>query len=58
MPSTYCFSSGPPTYYWASDPRMSQSIDNIPKTASVVPNTDKVIKVSKYNKNRWNELNF
>ena len=46
MSSTYCFSSGPPSYYWASDPKMASSINNIPKTASVIPDTDKVIKVS------------
>lgn len=44
LPSTYCFSSGPPDYYWATDPRMEANIATIPETASVIPGTDKVLK--------------
>lgn len=46
MPSTYCFSQGPPDYYWASDPKMAANIKTIPETASVIPGTDKVLLVN------------
>lgn len=46
MPNTYCFSSGPPYYYWASDPKMAANIRTIPESASVIPGTDKVLQVT------------
>ncbi|XP_052796363.1 peptidylglycine alpha-hydroxylating monooxygenase-like isoform X2 [Mya arenaria] len=37
MSGTYCFTEGPPRYYWANDERMRNAIKNIPKDASLVP---------------------
>lgn len=39
MSETYCFSAGPPSYYWQYDPRMANNLATIPETASVVPGT-------------------
>ncbi|KAL4228224.1 hypothetical protein ACF0H5_013657 [Mactra antiquata] len=43
MPETYCFSAGPPQYYWQKDARMEDSLPNRPSTISVVPGTDEVL---------------
>lgn len=48
MPDTYCFSAGPPAYYWENDERMAESLPNMPSTVSVVPGTDEVLKASIY----------
>ena len=46
MKDSYCFSAGPPTYYWKdSEFAQDMNLENIPKTASVVPGTEKVLKV-------------
>lgn len=37
MPNTYCFSGGPPGYYWAYDHRMQNKLDTMPRTVSVIP---------------------
>lgn len=44
MHNTYCFSAGPPFYYWKGDERMSSVIKNIPDTASLVPGAKKPLK--------------
>jgi len=45
MPDTYCFSEGPPGYYWAKDTRMRNAISRIPETASLVPGENKPLQV-------------
>ena len=46
MRDSYCFSAGPPQYYWYRSPFADEmNLKHIPKTASVIPGTDKVIKV-------------
>ncbi|KAH3837295.1 hypothetical protein DPMN_110680 [Dreissena polymorpha] len=44
IPGTYCFSQGPPSYYWADDINMRNAIKNIPPNASVVPGESKPLK--------------
>ena len=49
MRDSYCFSAGPPTYYWRdSEFAQEMNLEAIPKTASVVPGTDNVLKVSNF----------
>ena len=46
MRDSYCFSAGPPTYYWKnSELAQEMNLKAIPKTASVIPGSSKVLKV-------------
>lgn len=38
-----CFSEGPPSYTWQTSGPADMNLENIPKTASVVPGTDTVL---------------
>lgn len=44
MRDSYCFSAGPPGYYWKDSPFADKmNLNHIPKTASVIPGENRVI---------------